>query len=121
MALDGYLDRKENEIFMRIYSCLLSVLFLTFWRVAHEFCQEEKSMHHQLQFNSLCVHAGQEPDPATGAVIPSLSLSTTFAQAKAGEHKGFDYSRSGNPTRKAFETAVAALEGGKHGKSICLY
>lgn len=72
-------------------------------------------MHHQLKFNSLCVHAGQEPDPTTGAVIPSLSLSTTFAQAKAGEHKGFDYSRSGNPTRKAFETAVAALEGGKHG------
>ena len=54
-------------------------------------------------------------DPVTGAVIPPISLSTTFAQASAGEHKGFDYSRSGNPTRKAFETAVATLEGGKHG------
>ena len=68
-----------------------------------------------MRFNTLTVHAGQEPDPVTGSVIPALSLSTTFAQAKAGEHKGFDYSRSGNPTRKAFETAVAALEGGKFG------
>ncbi|KAJ3358496.1 hypothetical protein HDU91_005211 [Kappamyces sp. JEL0680] len=54
-------------------------------------------------------------DPITGAVIPPLSLSTTFAQSKAGEHKGFDYSRSGNPTRQAFETAVATLEGGRFG------
>lgn len=75
-----------------------------------------------MKFNTLAVHAGQEPgycklttDPATGAVIPPISLSTTFAQSAAGVHKGFDYSRSGNPTRLAFEKAVAALEGGKHG------
>ncbi|KAJ3299357.1 hypothetical protein HK104_009209 [Borealophlyctis nickersoniae] len=66
-------------------------------------------------FATLAVHAGQEPDPVTGAVIPPLSLSTTFAQAGAGIHKGYEYSRSGNPTRNAFETAVAALEGGKFG------
>ena len=54
-------------------------------------------------------------DQVTGAVIPPLSLSTTFAQSAAGVHKGFDYSRSGNPTRNAFEIAVAALEGGKYG------
>ncbi|KAJ3055028.1 hypothetical protein HK097_011664 [Rhizophlyctis rosea] len=66
-------------------------------------------------FGTLAVHAGQEPDQVTGAVIPPLSLSTTFAQSAAGVHKGFDYSRSGNPTRNAFEVAVAALEGGKYG------
>ncbi|KAI8591445.1 Cys/Met metabolism PLP-dependent enzyme-domain-containing protein [Geranomyces variabilis] len=65
-------------------------------------------------FGTRAVHAGQEPDPITGAVIPALSLSTTFAQSAAGVHKGYDYSRSGNPTRNAFETAVAALENGKH-------
>ncbi|KND01786.1 cystathionine gamma-lyase CYS3 [Spizellomyces punctatus DAOM BR117] len=65
-------------------------------------------------FGTLAVHAGQDPDPITGAVIPALSLSTTFAQSAAGVHKGYDYSRSGNPTRAAFETAVAALEKGKH-------
>ena len=58
----------------------------------------------------------QEPDPVTGAVIPPISLSTTFKQNAPGEPKaGFDYSRSGNPTRDAFEKAVAALEKGKHG------
>ncbi|KAI8826047.1 Cys/Met metabolism PLP-dependent enzyme-domain-containing protein [Fimicolochytrium jonesii] len=66
------------------------------------------------QFATLAVHAGQEPDPITGAVIPPISLSTTFAQSAAGVHRGFDYSRSGNPTRQAFETAVAALEKGKY-------
>lgn len=47
--------------------------------------------------------------------LAPLSLSTTFAQSSAGHHKGYDYSRSGNPTRKAFEVAVAALEGGSFG------
>ncbi|KAJ3367065.1 hypothetical protein GGF32_000127 [Allomyces javanicus] len=61
------------------------------------------------------VHAGQDPDPVTGAVIPPISLSTTFKQRAAGQDSGYDYSRSGNPTRKAFETAVAALEHGKYG------
>ncbi|KAJ3013402.1 hypothetical protein HKX48_005761 [Thoreauomyces humboldtii] len=66
-------------------------------------------------FGTLAVHAGQAPDPTTGAVIPPLSLSTTFAQSSAGVPLGpYDYSRSGNPTRNAFEVAVAALEGGKH-------
>ncbi|KAI9101307.1 Cys/Met metabolism PLP-dependent enzyme-domain-containing protein [Phlyctochytrium arcticum] len=71
--------------------------------------------HATAGFGTLAVHAGQDPDPVTGAVIPPLSLSTTFAQSSAGVHKGYDYSRSGNPTRNAFEVAVAALEGGKHG------
>lgn len=66
-------------------------------------------------FGTVAVHAGQDPDPHTGAVIPALSLSTTFKQQSVGQPIGkFDYSRSGNPTRDAFETAVAGLEDGKH-------
>ncbi len=64
------------------------------------------------------MHSGQEPDPATGAVIPALSLSTTFAQSEVGKHKGFEYSRSGNPTRHGFETAMAAVEGGLYGNLL---
>ncbi|KAG9294212.1 hypothetical protein G9A89_021571 [Geosiphon pyriformis] len=65
-------------------------------------------------FGTRAIHAGQEPDPHTGAVIPPISLSTTFQQSSIGVHKGFEYSRSGNPTRQAFEEAVAALEKGKY-------
>ncbi len=60
------------------------------------------------------VHAGQEPDPTWGDVIPPLHLSSTFAQSAPGVHKGFDYSRAGNPTRQRYETCLAALENGKH-------
>jgi cystathionine gamma-lyase len=60
------------------------------------------------------VHSGQDPDPSFGDVIPPLHLSSTFAQSSPGEHKGFDYSRAGNPTRQRYETCLAALENGKH-------
>ncbi len=60
------------------------------------------------------VHAGQEPDPSFGDVIPPLHLSSTFAQSSPGEHRGFDYSRAGNPTRQRYETCLASLENGKH-------
>jgi cystathionine gamma-synthase len=66
-------------------------------------------------FDTRAVHAGQEPDPTTGAVVPPLSLSTTFAQHGVGGHQGFEYSRSGNPTRTALETCLASLEGARHG------
>jgi cystathionine gamma-synthase len=66
-------------------------------------------------FETLAVHAGQEPDPSTGAVVTPISLSTTFAQDGVGGHKGFEYSRSGNPTRAALEACVAALESARHG------
>jgi cystathionine gamma-synthase len=69
----------------------------------------------ELHFDTRAVHAGQEPDPATGAVVPPLSLSTTFAQHGVGGHRGYEYSRSGNPTRAALETCVASLEGARHG------
>ena len=64
----------------------------------------------RLQFETRALHAGQDPDPASGAVVPPLSLSTTFAQEGVGGHRGFEYSRSGNPTRTAFETCVASLD-----------
>ena len=66
-------------------------------------------------FETRAVHTGQEPDPVTGAVVTPISLSTTFAQDGVGRHKGFEYSRSGNPTRAALETCVASLEGARHG------
>ena len=66
-------------------------------------------------FETRAVHTGQEPDPVTGAVVTPISLSTTFAQDGVGAHKGFEYSRSGNPTRLALETCVASLEDAAHG------
>ena len=66
-------------------------------------------------FETRAIHAGQDPDPVTGAVVPPISLSTTFAQSAPGEHGGYEYSRSGNPTRSALEACVASLEGAEHG------
>src|SRR5262245_24552815 len=65
--------------------------------------------------DTLCIHAGQKPDPTSGAVMPPIVLSSTFVQDEPGVHKGYDYSRAGNPTRDALEACVAGLEGGKHG------
>jgi cystathionine gamma-synthase len=70
-------------------------------------------------FDSLAVHAGQAPDPATGAVIPPVHFSTTYLQDGIGTLRaGYEYGRSGNPTRTALETQLAALEGGAHGLSF---
>ena len=66
-------------------------------------------------FDTRAVHAGQDPDPATGAVVTPISLSTTFAQDGVGVHRGYEYSRSGNPTRTALELCVASLESAAHG------
>ncbi len=68
-----------------------------------------------LALETLAVHAGQPADPTSGAVMMPIVLSSTFAQKSPGEHQGFEYSRSGNPTRNALEACLAALEGGKHG------
>ncbi len=69
----------------------------------------------QLGFSTRAIHAGQDPEPTTGAVVTPISLSTTFAQDGVGGHKGFEYSRSGNPTRSALEAQVASLEEARHG------
>lgn len=67
------------------------------------------------RFETLAIHAGQDPDPATGAVIVPIYQTSTFAQEEVGKHKGFEYARTDNPTRSALQTALAALEGGAWG------
>jgi cystathionine gamma-synthase len=73
--------------------------------------------HHdeRLGFETRAIHAGQAPDPSTGAVVVPISLATTFEQSAVGEHQGYEYGRSGNPTRTALEACVASLEGAAHG------
>ncbi len=66
-------------------------------------------------FSTRAVHAGQEPDPTTGAVVVPVYQTSTYAQEALGKHKGFEYARTHNPTRFALERNIAALEGGKHG------
>jgi cystathionine gamma-lyase len=66
-------------------------------------------------FGTLAIHAGQDPDPQTGAVMTPIYQTSTYAQASPGVHKGYEYSRTDNPTRTAYQACVAALEGGKHG------
>jgi cystathionine beta-lyase/cystathionine gamma-synthase len=65
-------------------------------------------------FSTRAVHIGQGPDPETGAVVQPIHMATTFAQQGVGKHKGFEYGRSGNPTRQALEENLAALEGARH-------
>ena len=73
------------------------------------------SKSNQLDFATRCVHAGQEPDPTTGAVIPPIHPSSTYAQdGVGGTRSGYEYSRSANPTRTALQECLAALEGGRH-------
>jgi cystathionine beta-lyase/cystathionine gamma-synthase len=66
-------------------------------------------------FDTLAIHAGQEPDPTAGAVTVPIFQTSTYAQEAVGKHKGYDYARTGNPTRSALETCLAALEGGAWG------
>ena len=68
-----------------------------------------------LNFNTRAVHAGMEPDPATGAVMTPIYQTSTYAQTGINEHRGYDYARTDNPTRSALQTALAALEGGRYG------
>jgi cystathionine gamma-lyase len=69
----------------------------------------------QLGFSTRAIHAGQDADPATGATVVPIYATSTYTQAAPGQHKGYEYSRSGNPTRAALETCLAALEGGERG------
>jgi cystathionine gamma-lyase len=65
-------------------------------------------------FGTLAIHAGQDPDPQTGAVMTPIYQTSTYAQESPGKHRGYEYSRTDNPTRTAYQECVAALEGGKH-------
>ena len=110
----------------------MSKLFDDAWMTAHGYStdedthptREERRMTAQPAlpargFDSLAVHAGQAFDPTTGAVIPPVHFSTTFAQdGIGGLREGYEYGRSGNPTRTALQTQLAAIEGGRHGLSF---
>src|SRR6476661_789740 len=67
------------------------------------------------RFSTICLHAGQEPDPSTGAIITPIYQTSTYVQEALGRHKGFEYARTQNPTRMALERNLAAMEGGKAG------
>jgi cystathionine gamma-synthase len=68
-----------------------------------------------MDFETRAIHVGQEPDPATGAVITPIYQTSTYAQEAVGVHKGYDYARTANPTRSALEQCLASLEGAAHG------
>jgi cystathionine gamma-lyase len=68
-----------------------------------------------MKFATKAIHAGQEPDPSTGAIMTPIYQTSTYAQAGLGDHKGYEYSRSHNPTRTALEECIAALEDGQYG------
>ena len=65
------------------------------------------------RFSTICIHAGQEPDPSTGAIITPIYQTSTYVQEEVGRNKGFEYARTQNPTRLALEQNIAAIEGGK--------
>ena len=70
------------------------------------------------RFSTICIHAGQEPDPSTGAIITPIFQTSTYVQDELGKHKGFEYARTQNPTRAALERNIAAIESGK---AACAY
>ena len=74
-----------------------------------------RSLKEKMKFSTRAIHAGQQPDPTTGAIMTPVYLTSTYVQESPGVHKGWDYSRSHNPTRKAYEDCMANLEGGKYG------
>src|SRR5204862_6608772 len=67
------------------------------------------------RFSTVCLHAGQEPDPSTGAIITPIYQTSTYVQQELGRHKGYEYGRTQNPTRMALERNLAAIEGGPAG------
>src|SRR6201995_5591627 len=68
-----------------------------------------------MEFETRAIHVGQEPDPATGAVITPIYQTSTYVQEAVGKHKGYDYARTANPTRSALEAALASLENAEYG------
>ena len=69
----------------------------------------------KMKFNTRAIHAGQSPDPTTGAIMTPVYLTSTYVQESPGVHKGWEYSRTHNPTRRAYEDCIASLESGKYG------
>src|SRR3990170_7179647 len=67
------------------------------------------------RFSTVCIHAGQTPDPGTGAIITPIYQTSTYVQEELGRHKGYEYARTQNPTRAALESNIAAIERGRAG------
>jgi cystathionine beta-lyase/cystathionine gamma-synthase len=76
---------------------------------------DDRDNNPQYGFETRAIHAGQDPDPSTGSVIVPIYQTSTYVQPSLGKHKGYEYSRTGNPTRAALETCIASLEDGKYG------
>ncbi len=72
----------------------------------------------KLEIGTLAIHGGQEPDPSTGAIMTPIYQTSTYAQTSPGVHKGYDYSRTDNPTRRALEKSMASLERASYGISF---
>src|SRR6266446_3701216 len=70
-------------------------------------------LNSRARFSTVCLHAGQAPDPSTGAIITPIYQTSTYVQEALGKHKGYEYARTQNPTRSAFEANIAAIENGK--------
>ena len=82
-------------------------------RIITEYARRAVTLRDTARFDTLCIHAGQEPDPSTGAIITPIYQTSTYVQEGLGRHKGYEYARTQNPTRSAFEANLAALEHGK--------
>ena len=98
----GGFDKHKRALLITTFSSLLSRI-------------DNLKLKTTARFNTRCVHAGQEPDSATGAIITPIYQTSTFVHDGLGQHKGFDYSRTNNPTRSAVEANIAALEGAESG------
>ena len=93
-------------------------------RYKSAFCIKLSTMkkdNQNYQFATKAIHSGQEPDPSTGAVIGPIYATSTYAQESPGVFKGYDYSRTSNPTRKSLENCIADLESGGAGICFCLW
>jgi cystathionine beta-lyase/cystathionine gamma-synthase len=73
-----------------------------------------------MKFATRVIHAGMEPDPSTGAIIPPIYQTSTFVQSAPGDNKGYEYARSANPTRKALEIALASIENARFALSFSM-
>lgn len=80
--------------------------------------KENMEKNNKVGFSTKAIHAGQEPDPTTGAIMTPVYLTSTYVQEEIGKHKGYEYTRVSNPTRTALEKNIAALEGGKEGMAF---
>ncbi|XP_044169451.1 cystathionine gamma-lyase-like [Acropora millepora] len=106
------LRQLNNKIIRHVWARAFST---SPFKMANESASKKMGMSFP-HFGTLAIHAGQDPEQWNSrAVVPPISMSSTFKQDAPGVHRGFEYSRSGNPTRNCFEACVAALEGAKHG------